>query len=322
MALRNIFHKSIALPSMRFNQNILNKTEQNFLNLYREKCQLTLSTFSPLSCRLKFNDQDRQISNPSILSRLYSDDIRKKIKDPLLKNKEIITERFVKKRAQFKERKQVLIQGLRDKKDKVKEKVEEIVERENIMTIPNLLSLGRCFLSPYVGYVIVQEQYQLAIGLLVVAGITDLVSSSAQTFSDNLNDTLSAFQLDGFIARTWTSQASKLGSFLDPMADKLLVGSLVISLSYCSLLPIWLSAMVILRDVFLILAGFIIRFISLPPPVSDCYIFISLFIEKYLSLFITENVESILRRDACNCQIKTDFYKQSKHCRTAVHNWC
>lgn len=75
------------------------------------------------------------------------------------------------------------------------------------------------------------------------------------------------FQLDGFIARTWASQASKLGSFLDPMADKLLVGSLVISLSCCSLFPVWLSAMVILRDVFLIIAGFIIRFISLPPPV-------------------------------------------------------
>lgn len=52
------------------------------------------------------------------------------------------------------------------------------------------------------------------------------------------------------------------------MADKLLVGSLVISLSWCNLMPIWLSVMVILRDVFLIIAGFVIRYISLPPPVS------------------------------------------------------
>lgn len=77
-----------------------------------------------------------------------------------------------------------------------------------------------------------------------------------------------AFQMDGFIARNWTSQASKLGSFLDPMADKLLVGALVISLSYCSLFPVWLCAMIIFRDVFLIIAGFVIRYISLPPPVS------------------------------------------------------
>lgn len=51
------------------------------------------------------------------------------------------------------------------------------------------------------------------------------------------------------------------------MADKLLVGSLVISLTYCGLLPIWLCAMVILRDISLITAGFVIRYISLPPPV-------------------------------------------------------
>lgn len=75
------------------------------------------------------------------------------------------------------------------------------------------------------------------------------------------------FQADGAIARTWPSQASKLGTFLDPMADKLLMGALVISMSYCSLLPIWLSVLVLCRDAFLLTAGGVIRFISLPPPV-------------------------------------------------------
>lgn len=72
--------------------------------------------------------------------------------------------------------------------------------------------------------------------------------------------------MDGYIARNWPGQASKMGSFLDPMADKLLVGSLVISLSYCGLLPLWLTLMVLFRDIFLISAGFVIRYISLPPP--------------------------------------------------------
>ncbi len=76
------------------------------------------------------------------------------------------------------------------------------------------------------------------------------------------------FQLDGYIARNWPSQASKMGSFLDPMADKLLVGSLVISLTYTNLFPLWLCGMVLFRDVFLIAAGFVIRYISLPPPVN------------------------------------------------------
>lgn len=74
-------------------------------------------------------------------------------------------------------------------------------------------------------------------------------------------------QLDGYIARNWPGQASKFGSFLDPLADKLLVGTLYVSLTYTGLLPIWLTFMVLFRDVFLIAAAFVIRYISLPPPV-------------------------------------------------------
>ena len=45
------------------------------------------------------------------------------------------------------------------------------------------------------------------------------------------------------------------------------MGSLVISMGYCELLPLWLAGVVLFRDVFLIAAGFVIRYISLPPPV-------------------------------------------------------
>lgn len=64
-------------------------------------------------------------------------------------------------------------------KDKVREKMEEmeeIVERENVFTIPNLLCVGRGLLAPYLGYVIVEQHYTLGMGLLVFAGITDIVS--------------------------------------------------------------------------------------------------------------------------------------------------
>lgn len=44
------------------------------------------------------------------------------------------------------------------------------------------------------------------------------------------------------------------------------MGTLCISLSYCDLLPVWLTFMILFRDVFLIAAGFVIRFKSLPPP--------------------------------------------------------
>lgn len=142
-----------------------------------------------------------------------------------------------------------LADDIKEKKEKVKEvreRVETVIERENVMTIPNLLCLGRVALTPYLGYVIVQGDFTLGMGILVVAGITDM--------------------LDGYIARNWPGQASRFGSFLDPMSDKILIGCLVISLTYCNLFPLWLTGMILSRDVLLILIGFIIRFKSLPPP--------------------------------------------------------
>lgn len=47
------------------------------------------------------------------------------------------------------------------------------------------------------------------------------------------------------------------------------MGSLVISLCYTDLLPLWLTGIVVFRDVFLLAAGFVIRYISLPPPVRS-----------------------------------------------------
>lgn len=113
-----------------------------------------------------------------IQKRFYADINRKNLNFKLEKSKQLLTDNIELKRQRLRERKEILVQGIRDKKSKVQEKVremEEIVERENIATIPNLLCVARSFLAPYIGYVIIQENYQLAIGLLVFAGITDLV---------------------------------------------------------------------------------------------------------------------------------------------------
>ncbi|XP_066598142.1 probable cardiolipin synthase (CMP-forming) [Prorops nasuta] len=127
-----------------------------------------------------------------------------------------------------------------------KMKVEEIIERENIWTLPNVLCIGRILSTPYLSYLIICDEYQVALWLLGIAGLSDL--------------------LDGWIARTWTSQASKLGSFLDPAADKLLVGSLYLSLTWVNLIPVPLTCLVLTRDIVLISAASYVRFRSLPPP--------------------------------------------------------
>lgn len=82
------------------------------------------------------------------------------------------------------EKKDDFVKDMRIKRTMVKERVrekmeemEEIVERENVFTIPNLLCVGRGVLAPYLGYVIVQQDYSLGMGLLIFAGITDIVSA-------------------------------------------------------------------------------------------------------------------------------------------------
>ncbi|KAH9636659.1 hypothetical protein HF086_003477 [Spodoptera exigua] len=73
-------------------------------------------------------------------------------------------------------------------------------------------------------------------------------------------------ELDGWIARNWKGQSTKMGSFLDPMADKVLVGTLFISLTYQNLIPLSLTLLIVSRDVALVIAAFVIRYMSLPPP--------------------------------------------------------
>ncbi|CAF4910618.1 unnamed protein product [Pieris macdunnoughi] len=143
-------------------------------------------------------------------------------------------------------KKEVLIKDILETKAKVKEKIEGVVEKENVFTIPNILCFTRIAMSPYLGYVIMQDDYHLALGLLTFAGITDL--------------------LDGWIARNWKGQASKMGSFLDPMADKVLIATLFISLTCQNLIPLALTLLIVARDAALVSAGFVIRYISLPPP--------------------------------------------------------
>ncbi|KAH8383996.1 hypothetical protein KR009_011657 [Drosophila setifemur] len=183
--------------------------------------------------------------------RLYADAKKQSLLVSTQQGRHLLQGVIDRQRAEFIERKNFLVDDIREARHKVQERVREKIveireERENIMTIPNMLTISRAFLSPYIGYVIVQGDFTLGMSLLAFAGFTDL--------------------LDGQIARRWPSQASKFGSFLDPMADKLLMGSLVISLCYTDLLPMWLAGIVVFRDVFLLGAGFVIRYISLPPP--------------------------------------------------------
>ncbi|XP_067119544.1 probable cardiolipin synthase (CMP-forming) [Centruroides vittatus] len=134
---------------------------------------------------------------------------------------------------------------------KLKETTHNVTKRiteikENVLTVPNGLSVLRITLTPVLGYLVINGNYFSALGIFIFAGITDL--------------------LDGFIARTFPSQQSMIGSFLDPMADKFLIATLFLSLTIVGLIPIPLTALIVVRDMCLVAAGFYIRYHSLPPP--------------------------------------------------------
>ncbi|GAA5930508.1 hypothetical protein JCM1841_006563 [Sporobolomyces salmonicolor] len=118
-------------------------------------------------------------------------------------------------------------------------------KRENIYTIPNALTLARILACPAIGYYIVKGELAVATSLLFVAGVSDLV--------------------DGWLARRF-KMGTVLGSIMDPAADKLLMTTMVISLTMRDMLPLPLAVLILGRDVLLSLSAFYFRYASLPPP--------------------------------------------------------
>ncbi len=100
--------------------------------------------------------------------------------------------------------------------------------------IPNLISIIRILLVFPIVYLLYRQQFGLALALFVIAGISD--------------------GIDGYLAKRngWTSE---LGAFLDPLADKTLLISSYLVLGWVGLLPVWLVAAVIVRDVIIVIGS-------------------------------------------------------------------
>ncbi|ODQ51921.1 CDP-diacylglycerol--glycerol-3-phosphate 3-phosphatidyltransferase [Saitoella complicata NRRL Y-17804] len=118
-------------------------------------------------------------------------------------------------------------------------------KRENIYTIPNILTFTRLVAAPAVGWLVLNDYPRAAFGLFAYAGITDLV--------------------DGWIARKFNMK-SVVGTVIDPMADKLLMTILTVTLAMKGALPVWLAVIILGRDVGLAISALYYRWISLPPP--------------------------------------------------------
>ncbi len=111
-----------------------------------------------------------------------------------------------------------------------------------MFTVPNLLSTIRILLIPVFIHFTLQRKLEAALIVFLASSITDF--------------------LDGLVARAF-NQRSKLGIYLDPLADKLLLDSAYIlysvkSIPYTQSIPTWLALTVVSRDVIIITGAILI----------------------------------------------------------------
>ena len=103
---------------------------------------------------------------------------------------------------------------------------------EQFRATPNLLTLMRLFIIPFLVIAILDGHFRIAFALFLLAGASDA--------------------LDGLLARM-LSQRTMLGQYLDPIADKLLLSTLFVVLTHVSLIPRYVTVLVFSRDLGILL---------------------------------------------------------------------
>src|SRR5699024_5355089 len=119
------------------------------------------------------------------------------------------------------------------------------VVSDRIWTVPNLLSMLRLLGVPlFLWLVLVPQADWWALLVLAFAGVSDW--------------------LDGKIARAW-DQASRLGQVLDPLADRLYIFAALLGLVVRGIVPWWLMAILVVRDVLILVALPLLRYYGYGP---------------------------------------------------------
>jgi cardiolipin synthase len=118
------------------------------------------------------------------------------------------------------------------------------VQTDRVLTIPNLLSMARLVGVPVFLWLILWPEFGgpncdgWALLILALSGVSDY--------------------LDGKLARKW-GQISRLGQLLDPAADRLYVLSTLLGLTWREIIPWWLTAILLLRELFMAVMLLILR---------------------------------------------------------------
>ena len=105
------------------------------------------------------------------------------------------------------------------------------MKKENI---PNILTIIRFILIPFIFTSVVNEDFLATIVIFTISAITDM--------------------LDGYIARKY-NYITDIGKLIDPLADKLTQMSLLLSLAILKILPWWIFAIVFIKECVMIIAA-------------------------------------------------------------------
>jgi cardiolipin synthase len=99
------------------------------------------------------------------------------------------------------------------------------------LSIPNLITVLRILLVPVVVWAIASGRMQLAFLLFLAAAISDAI--------------------DGFLAKRF-GMKTELGAYLDPLADKVLIVSIYVTLGITGVIPLWIVILVVSRDIMIV----------------------------------------------------------------------
>lgn len=112
-----------------------------------------------------------------------------------------------------------------------------MMKNSQIFTIPNILSAIRILMIPFIVWAYLIENVNLSALLIIVSGLTDIV--------------------DGFIARRF-NMISPLGKALDPIADKLTIGVVLLSLCFNNRIIVCLLIILVIKEVLMGVEGLLI----------------------------------------------------------------
>jgi cardiolipin synthase len=120
-----------------------------------------------------------------------------------------------------------------------------------MVNLPNILTILRILCVPVFINLLIYGRFDYALALFLIAAATD--------------------GLDGLIARV-TKQRSLLGMYLDPLADKVLLTSAFITLSVLHYVPIWLTTIVVSRDLILALGTLLLQLLNLRVDITPTWL--------------------------------------------------